>query len=637
MSHLLLADYGLIGNEASVALVSRLGSIDWCCFPYLDSPSHFASVLDATQGGKFQIVPQGDFRSEQRYLQRTHILETVFETPHGRAVLTDWMPMEPDLRQQPVIFRLLEVIDGKIPWLMICAPRFDYGAKAALGETHRGGVLFRGPSKTLDLAQLGSNIPLEIAPDGALAEARFTLEEGQKAQWIWSWGRIAHLPSLQPTDIPLSPAQSIEHWRGWTHRCPEGGCASSGPWHDTVVRSSLVLKLLCNAHSGAIAEAATTSMPGVPGSSRTWDYRYAWVRDGAMAIQALAHLGCREESLSFFRWLSDIIARDGAEGLQPVYSLDGGKDLSEHELPFLGGHQGGRPVRVGNQSSQQFQLDVYGHIMIAAVEVYRMFGELPEGLWQRLEEIADYVCHAWRRPDHGPWETRLRSEHYVASKVMCWVALDRASWLAQAMGIPASSPWANEMRILHQTICSQGYDAEARCFVREFGGRDLDASAMVIPMYGFLPFDDPRVMSTFTALREVLSEGAILHRYRSPDGLPGSDGAHLLSSFLLVSCLALSGHVEEASSRLAELCSYATPLGLFGEQVDLNTGETTGNFPSAAVHLALINASLYVGAERGKNESHHGLRGQLIGMNDRNIELDLRKQERGGFILPSQL
>lgn len=620
MSDLLLSDYGIIGNQSSAALVSRLGSIDWCCFPYLDAPSHFGALLDENQGGRFQIMPLGDFRSEQRYLQRTHVLETLFETPHGRAILTDWMPMDEGLLQDPIIFRRLDVIDGKMNWLLNCTPRFSYGAHNATAEPHRGGILFRGAAPD-ELGQLRADQPLEISAAGNSVQSRFTLSSGERSHFTWAWGRRANLPA-QP-----SPEVTLQYWRNWAHHCPATGCPFAGPWHDAVSRSALVLKLLTCAPFGSIAEAITTSIPGVPGTSRNWDYRYAWVRDGAMAIQALAHLGYQEESNEFFLWLSDIIARDGAEGLQPVYLLDGGRSLPERELSFLAGYQGSRPVRIGNHSSRQFQLDIYGHIMIAATEFYRIFGKLPQGLWPRLTEVIEYVSQAWRRPDHGPWETRAKPDHYVASKVMCWAALDRAIWLAKKLGETPSSHashlhsvptrWIEQRAILHKTICLQGYDPTLNSFVRSFGSRDLDASALWLPILGFLPFDDPRIQGTLSALQESLSEGIVLQRYTTADGLPGMDGVHLVTSFLFISCLALSGRVEEASDRLAELCTYATPLGLFGEQIHLETGQTTGNFPSAAVHLGVINAALYVGAARSKGHGGPKFLERLLGMPER--------------------
>ncbi|MGK5081896.1 glycoside hydrolase family 15 protein [Bdellovibrionota bacterium FG-1] len=608
MSSLPLSDYGLIGNQSSAALINRLGSVEWCCFPYLDSPSHFGAILDDNQGGRFQIAPTGDFRSEQRYLQRTHVLETVFETPSGRGVLTDWMPMDPHLRQDPIIFRRVEILNGKVDWTLTCAPRFGYGAHAARAEQHRGGILFRGTYPD-ELAGLRADVSLTIPLSGTSVTSQFSLEAGQKAHFTWAWGRRANLPQAP------SPTITADYWRGWAHRCPPSGCLFAGPWHDAVTRSALVFKLLSSAHSGAIAEAVTTSIPGTAGTSRNWDYRYAWIRDGAVAIQALAHLGYRDEANEFFLWLSDIITRDGAEGLQPVYSLDGGKDLPEKELPFLSGYQGSRPVRIGNHSARQFQLDIYGHILITASEYFRLFGELPPGLWPKLSEVLDYVCQAWRRPDHGPWEARAKAEHYAASKIMCWAALDRGISLAAQLQQEAPARWNTERQILRQTICQQAYDSQLLTFTSAFGKRDLDASVLQIPLIGFLPFDDIRVQNTLNTLQQNLSDGVILQHFRNADGQSETDSAQLVTSFLFISCLALSGRVEEASDRLAELCTYSTPLGLFGEQINLETHETTGNFPSAAVHLSLMNAALYVGVARSQTQGAVlPLTTRLIGM-----------------------
>ena len=593
MGFLSLGDYGLIGNQSSCALVSRLGSVDWCCFPYLDSPSHFAAILDDNQGGRFQIVPQGDFRSEQRTIQRTHVLETLFETPNGRAVLTDWMPMDPLLSSEPQIHRQIEMIEGQIQWSMTCAPRFNYGATAGEAEYRGDSVLFRG-KEPLEFGEIHSRQKLEILASGNSAASRFTLDAGQRTHFIWSWGRRIRRPE------PVSPRATVDYWRARAHHCPTSDCLFAGPWHDAVSRSGLLLKLLLSPFSGSIAEAVTTSLPGISGAGRTWDYRYAWVRDSAMAVQGLAALGYREESEAFFNWLCDVVIRDGAEGLQPVYTLDGGRLLPERELDYLAGYQGSRPVRVGNQSSGQFHLDIFGHVLVAAHEHFRAFGNLPPRLWGRLAEIAEYVCQAWRRPDHGPWEVRSKPEHFVASKVLCWAALDRAILLAREIDHSVPSRWIEERKILHRTICSQGFDSNQQSFVRSFGDSDLDASSLLIPMLGFLPFDDPRIQGTMNAIHTQLSNGVWVYRYRSSDGLQGPDGPHLGSSFLYVSCLALSGQIEEASNRLAELCTYATPLGLLGEQVDSDSHETTGNFPSAAVHLAMINAGVYVGMARGR-------------------------------------
>jgi GH15 family glucan-1,4-alpha-glucosidase len=608
MPFLSLHDYGLIGNQASAALVSRFGSIDWCCFPDLDSPSHFGALLDDLQGGRIQLMPQGDFRSEQRYLQRTQVLETTFETPFGRAVLMDWMPFGPDDCTQSVIYRKIEMIQGKMNWLLICSPRFHYGRDVGLAEYYREGILFRGALAT-DLALLRGTEKLEISANGSSAVSRFALEAGESRTFVWQWG----IKSLSPLTADSKP--TADFWREWAHRCVPSGCGLAGPWHDTIARSALTLKLLIHP-SGSIAEAVTTSIPGTVEAekenetARTWDYRFAWIRDGAQAIQALANMGYRDECNELFRWFCDILGRDGVEGLQPVYRLDGGKSLPEDELTFLSGYRGSRPVRVGNLSSSFFQLDIYGHMMIAAAEYFKIFGSLPPHLWPKLVDIADYVCQAWRRPDHGPWEMRSRPEHFTASKVFCWAALDRAIWLAEQLGERVLSRWISERDILQRTILIQGFDSSQNSFVRAFGDQEVDSASLMIPILGFLPIDDPRVMGTLHAIESRLGHGVMIRRYEGTDGIEGPDGFHLLSSFLYVSCLALAGRVDEAGDRLAELCTYATPLGMFGEQVNPQTGETTGNFPSASVHIGLINAGLYVGAARGKQI----LTGHLMGL-----------------------
>lgn len=622
MPTLSIRDYGIIGNYTSSALVSRLGSIDWCCFPYLDSPSHFAAMLDPYAGGKFQISPQGDFRSEQRYRQRSLALETLFETPFGRGVLTDWMPLQGSSAAEPVVYRQLDVIEGKINWVLNCDPRFEYGETPSDVEFHgaresensRPGLwspkrlLFRGALPG-QIAQLFSSLPLEASLVRQSAEARFTLSAGESALFAWAWGRRTDAPIYQ------SFKETTDAWRKFAHSCQTSGCLFAGPWHDAVVRTGLFLKLLVAPYSGSVAEAITTSIPGSPGieaNERTWDYRYAWIRNSAWVLQALTSIGMRDEAKNYFSWLSEIVIRDGVEMLQPVYTLDGGKMLAERELHHLKGFHGAKPVRVGNEASNQFHLDIYGHVLLAADTYQREFGTLPEALWPRLAEIADFVCGAWRRPDHGPWEIRGKPEHYVASKALCWAALDRASLIAKRLGERVPSRWIDEMQILHRTICEQGFDAAKHCFVRSFGETETDASCLILPLIGFLPVDDSRIEGTIDAIQSQLSDGVLVYRYHVSDGMRGADSPHLFSSFLLISCLAFSGRVDEASDRMAELCSFASDLGFFGEQVDPRLQETTGNFPSATAHLSLISAALYIGAARGRSLPIRYLLGSMI-------------------------
>jgi GH15 family glucan-1,4-alpha-glucosidase len=620
-----LEDYGVIGNFSSAVLINRVASIDWACLPYLDSPSHFCAILDDVKGGRFQISPQGDFRSEQRYHQRTLVLETLFETPFGKGVITDWMPLEDSQSNEPLIYRQMDMIEGKINWALNCSPRFDYASTPCEVEFHgereaedrrlgmskvwsSNRVLFRG-NQPGQIAQLFSSIPLKYDIHRNSAEAKFSLSAGESVMFVWAWGRRTETPPFQ------SFQETLEQWRKLAHTCSATGCVFAGPWHDAITRSGLFLKLLIAPYSGSIAEAVTTSIPGIvapygapsqrtPGSdhnsARTWDCRFAWVNNGVMAMQALVALGYRNEAKNHFCWLSEIIMRDGIERLQPVYTLDGGRMLAERELDHLKGFHGARPVRVGNESSGQFHLDIYGHLMLSADLYLQESGTLPEGLWRELVNIADLVCQAWRRPDYGPWQSRSKPEHYVSSKVMCWAALDRAVSMARKLKEEVPHRWIEEMKILHRTICEQGFNPTMGSFVRAFGDTTLDSSCLWMALTGFLPLEDPRMVGTLDAIMAELSEGVLMRRYRVDDGVPGKDGPHIQSSFLLASVLALYGRADEASDRLAELCTFATHLGIFGEQVSPDLQENSGNFPSSTAHISLINAALYVGAARGR-------------------------------------
>lgn len=569
--------------------MSRLGSIDWCCMPYLDSPSCFAEFLDSAKGGKFQLMPAGDFRSEQRYLQRTNVLETLFETPQGSGVIIDWMPLENSQNDSPpVICRQIEIIEGTMNWTLICAPRFNYAKSDTTAEVYREGILFRSTDCDA-IATLYSSVPVQRAPDGRSATAHFQLVAGEKAKFTWSFGRMTSHPKFH------DPKLTSANWQAWAHRCPDTGCAFAGPWHDSIARSGLTLKLLTSRFSGAIAESITTSVPITVGSAETWDYRYSWIRNSAMMIQALANLGYRQECKDHFSWLMNIVRRDGALGLRSVYTLDGGPLAPERELSHLAGYKNSKPVRISNDSSHSFQLDIYGHILMAAAEYFKIFGELPEDSWPALSEIAEMICHSWRRPDQGPWEVRSQAEHFTVSKIMCWVALDRASWLARVTGQPGSPRWAAEAQILHKTICSQGFDKKQNSFIRSFGSTAIDPLMLLIPLVRFLPIDDPRVQGTIHLIQN--------QKHQSTS---------LVASFLLASCFALSGQVDEASDQLAELCSLATPLGFFTEQVDIERGQSSGNIPYAPAHVACINTALYIGMARGRQVPLK----RLIGMPD---------------------
>jgi GH15 family glucan-1,4-alpha-glucosidase len=371
-----------------------------------------------------------------------------------------------------------------------------------------------------------------------------------------------------------------------------------------VNRSALVLKVLATPYSGSLSEAVTVTLKGSLPGSHTWGHRYASIREGAFVIQAFANLGYVDEAHAYFSWLKEIIERDSAEDLQPFYTLDGGKVIPERELPYVGGHA----------ASRQFQLDIYGHVMMAVSEYYKIFGILPNELWGKLSEIADYVCQAWRRPDYGPWGLTQKPEHFVVSKLFCWAALDQICWLARDTQRTVSPRWAGERDILHRMICEQGFDKTRNSFVRSFGDREIDSSVLWFPLLKFLPEDDPRIHSTLDAVQSQLSDGVLLKKYQNPYDLRSDEPLDFWSSFLFISCLALTGRAEEAGDRLAEVCTYGNPLGLFGDHIDSIREVMPRNFPNASSHLALINAALYVGAARGRQKPRTSLLGIKVAL-----------------------
>ncbi len=579
---------GMIGNHFSSALIGRNGEVEWCCFPYLDSPSHFGAYFDPVRGGRFQICPQGEFRSDQRYIPGTQVLETLFETPLGTGVVTDWMPLDDFSYSGPTLHREIQILEGQIHWITTCSPRFKNGEDSSHAERHLRGILFRG-NHVEDLGILQSNMPIEISMNGSSAIARFTLHVGETAQFIWAWGR-------RTTGIHSELQTTIDQWRSIAHHCPAKGCIFGGPWHELVTRSGLVLKLLFTSYANTVAEGVAISSPPSSGQGRpTWGDRYASIRGGSSIIRALANLGYAKESQNHFFWLSDILERDGVENLQPLYTLDGGKIYSPSTHA---------PSTQDSHRTQRFQLDIYGHVILAAHEYYKIFGHLPPGVWSKLIDLADYLCQAWKRPDHGPQGASPRAEHFVTSKVYCWAALNQIGELALALGQLPSPRWTSEKVILHKTICDQGFDTTKNSFVRSFGGREMDASILSIFTLDFLPLNDPRILGTLDRIHAELSTGVLLKHSLQNDDSHTEAGIDLFSSFLLISCLALAGKTDEASDRMAELCTYASPLGLFSneaESLDHPDG-LPRSFPSASIHCSLINAALSIGLAKGRHQ-----------------------------------
>ncbi|MFB6165317.1 MAG: glycoside hydrolase family 15 protein [Haloarculaceae archaeon] len=589
-----ISEHGVIGNLETCALVTRDGAIDWCCLPDVDSPSVFASLLDAQRGGHFTVQPSARYSSTQSYVPATNVLETDFVVPGGEVRLTDWMPFPDPDRPDPtpsVIYRWLSCTEGSVELDATFAPRMQYGRERPRMGADGAVVHAAGDCAQLTLA--GS--PALSAGDGE-ASATFTLTDGDDA-----WFALAYGPAgpPDPAAVRRSYRRTIAAWREWVHTCESPGeCLYGGRWHELVVRSELVLKLLIQYDTGAIAAAPTTSLPERVGGARNWDYRFNWLRDAALTVQALYKLGHVAEARNFFDWLLSRVYEDPAS-IRPVYGLHGRVDIPEQTLDHLEGYRESTPVRIGNAANGQRQLDTYGELVLAMYETSRYGVGITESNWTALREIVDYVARVWREPDAGIWEVRTEPRQFVYSKVMCWVALDRGIKIVERTANDFEGPaerWRVERERVKRAVLERGYDPEADAFVQTFGADGvLDATALLVPIVGFLPFDDPRVQGTIDAVqRELTTDEGLVYRYNGDDGLPGGEGTFLLCTFWLVDALALSGRVREARSLFDTVCEYASPLGLFAEEVAADGDRLLGNFPQGFSHLGLINSALYL-------------------------------------------
>lgn len=586
-----LAEYGIIGDSRSAALVSRDGSIDWWCVPHFDSPSVFDRILDREVGGFFRVCPAGAFRVSRRYLPATNILATTFETPDGVVELLDLMPAltEAQKRQRLMpyrgILRRVRGVAGAVALDATFVPRFDYGRIVPRLE-------LRGPGDVRTqvghrLLHLRADLPLRLAGDRA--GGHFTVRAGERRYLSLAYSEDA--PSVYPRlGVAADEIIALSHdfWRDWSAQC-----RYAGPYAEAVLRSALVLKLLAYAPSGAIVAAPTTSLPEDLGGVRNWDYRYCWLRDASMMVRVLGNLGFRAESHAFGQWLLHATALTHP-AFQVVYTPFGDARIPERILRFLSGYCDSRPVRVGNAADTQLQLDVYGEVFGALARLYRETGAIDPDTRHLLVGAADLVARIWGEPDDGIWEPRSARRQHVYSKVMCWAALDRAAWIARAAGIRADvARWERTREEIRAVVLRDGFNPTLGSFVSVLGGDQVDASLLRIPFVGFLPGDDPRMLSTIAVIRRTLGRDGLLYRYRGiDDGLPGREGAFLACSFWLVASLALAGRLDEAHRLFQELLDRASDLGLYAEEMDPGTNRLLGNFPQGLTHLALVNAAL---------------------------------------------
>lgn len=594
-----ISAYGLIGNLETAALVDDDGSIDWCCLPSLQSPSVFGAILDVEKGGHFRIQPVDTVESTQRYEPRTNVLRTDFETERASARVTDFMPILSDdpaaPYAQPWIFRKVECTDGSVSLDIDFRPRFDYARGRTAVEALDGEILARGNGEHLSLSTDAT-----LQTDGDSASGIDRLDAGGVRWYTVQYGQRKRPESVDPEAL-LERVR--DYWRNWTHDCTDG-CPFDGPYHESVVRSELVLKLLMHHRTGAIAAAPTTSLPELIGGTRNWDYRFSWIRDAAFAIQALNKLGHTRESKDYFDWCLDIIhtESDTFRPFQPMFGLRGATEIGEETLDHLSGYRNSAPVRIGNAARNQLQLDVFGELIHALYETAQYGATITETSWETISEVIEYVCTLWDKRDAGMWEVRSEPEQFVHSKVMCWVALDRGIEMTREHRFDAPiEHWASVRSEIRDAVLENGVSESTNSFGRSFESPDLlDAAALRIPLVGFLPIDDDRVQATIDAIRDRLTtDEGLVYRYEGRDGIQGGEGAFLLCSFWLVDCLAMSGEIQEAEALFENILGYASPLGLFSEEVIPHTGELLGNYPQAFSHLGLINSALYLQASRG--------------------------------------
>jgi GH15 family glucan-1,4-alpha-glucosidase len=580
-----IEDYAAIGDGRTVALVSRRGSIDWLPLPDLNSDSIFAAILDADRGGRFVLQPSVPFEANRRYVKDTNVLETTFRTREGVVRLNDLMTL-PDSGLPPPreLVRRVEAIGGAVPMQWQVVPRFRYGAASCrLGR--RAGV---------PVADAGADAIAVSSWDAGEAEieedevrGRFEARPGAPALIALSFAQDEPLILPSRVEVEARSQATPRTWRGWTE-----SLTYSGPWRDDVLRSALALKLLLHVPSGAVAAAATTSLPETLGGERNWDYRFSWLRDAAFTIDAFLALGCRPEADAFFWWLLHASQLTHPR-LKALYRLDGGEQAVEGELP-LAGYRGSRPVRIGNAAGGQVQLDVYGHLLQTAWLYARAAGGLDHDIARRIARTATFVCDIWRQPDSGIWEMRRPQAHFTESKMMCWVALNRAIRLAGAGYVPGRNlrRWVVEADAIQSFIETRCWSEDRRSYVQTPGSGSLDASLLLPLLFGYRPRRTKRFATTVRAVARELGSGPFVYRYRSDDGLGGSEGAFLACSFWLVESLARIGRTDEAASLMEALLNHANDVGLYPEEIDPMRGSFLGNFPQGLTHLSLVSAAM---------------------------------------------
>lgn len=581
--------HGIIGDMRSAALIADTGSIDFCCWPEFDSPSIFSALLDSPDAGIFQLAPDlPDARRQQIYLPDTNVLMTRWIGEAAVVEVTDLMPVTPDPDQLPRIARRIHVRHGQAAVRMVCRVRHDYSRAQTRAEADGDDVCFHADGQPT--MRLSATVAMGV--DQGCAVAEFELGQGEMAEFI--------LGSVDDECVDAGRCDryltdTVAYWRRWSRQSDY-----QGRWREMVLRSALALKLLTSRKHGGIIAAATFGLPEATGGERNWDYRYTWVRDASFTVYAFMRLGHTDEANAFMGWVAERMGDccDESQRLAILYSLAGEEKLPEEELPHLSGHGNARPVRIGNEAYTQTQLDIYGELMDAVYLANKYGDAISHEGWKHATRLVNDVCERWNSKDVGIWEMRGDDQHFLHSRLMCWVAIDRALRLSLKRSLPAPfQHWDSTRQAIHDDIWENFWDAERGHFVQHLGSRNLDASMLLMPLVRFVGASDSRWLSTLEAIERTLVRDGMVYRYRNDDtyqdGLPGDEGAFAACSFWYVECLARAGRVEQAHLEFEQLLRYANPLGLYAEEFDVR-GRHLGNTPQALSHLALISAASFL-------------------------------------------
>lgn len=590
-----IEDYALIGDCQTAALIARDGSMDWLCFPRFDSGACFAALLGTPENGRWLVTPAEEVRRVQRrYSDGTLVLETDFETDSGAVRLIDCMPPR---STAPDVVRIVEGRRGQVPMRLELQIRFDYGHVIPWVRSMGNGIRATAGPDTLYLRS-----PVRLRGEGFKTVAEFTVSAGERVPFTLTW-HPSHLSEPAAKEPEESLRETFDWWSDWS-----GRCVYKGDWHEAVLRSLITLKALTYSPTGGLVAAATTSLPEQIGGVRNWDYRYCWLRDATFTLHALMIGGYHDEARAWREWLVRAVAGKPSE-LQIMYGLAGERRLTELDLNWLPGYENSKPVRIGNAASNQHQLDVYGEIM-DMLHLCRKAGlDADENAWRVQKALMDFLESDWRKPDDGIWEVRGPQRQFTHSKVMAWVAVDRALKSIQDFHLDGPlEKWRAVRQQIHDQVCEQGFDADLNSFVQFYGSKDFDASLLMIPLVGFLPADDPRMIGTVAAIQTRLTRDGFVQRYQTHpdiDGLPPGEGAFLACTFWLADNLALQGREREAREIFERLLSLRNDVGLLSEEYDPKLGRLVGNFPQAFSHLGLINTAYLLTHHNGPVKSRH--------------------------------